>query len=194
MLRARGEAGNPVHACARRRALASGRVDGDLLRAGRRDADGGRLSLVRDGELLPAPERADGRDLRARHNLGYWLGRDYLGIGLGAVSTIEGAPAAKHAQARAPTCHALAAGTTTGQGGGGARPTTCRRANGSCSACAWTIRSRSERVAAAVDEQALGRLVGSGWCGATQWRGAGARADAARPFARRRRHSRALAS
>ncbi len=33
---------------------------------------------------------AGGRDLRARHNLGYWLGRDYLGIGVGAVSTIEG--------------------------------------------------------------------------------------------------------
>jgi oxygen-independent coproporphyrinogen-3 oxidase len=31
-----------------------------------------------------------GRDLRARHNLGYWLGRDYLGLGIGAVSTIEG--------------------------------------------------------------------------------------------------------
>jgi oxygen-independent coproporphyrinogen-3 oxidase len=30
------------------------------------------------------------RDLRARHNLAYWLGRDYLGIGVGAVSTIEG--------------------------------------------------------------------------------------------------------
>jgi oxygen-independent coproporphyrinogen III oxidase len=29
------------------------------------------------------------RDLRARHNLGYWLGHDYLGIGVGAVSTIE---------------------------------------------------------------------------------------------------------
>src|SRR5207237_4347128 len=33
---------------------------------------------------------ADGRDLRSRHNLGYWLGHDYLGIGVGAVSTIEG--------------------------------------------------------------------------------------------------------
>jgi oxygen-independent coproporphyrinogen-3 oxidase len=33
--------------------------------------------------------RAGGRDLRARHNLGYWQGRDYLGIGIGAVSTIE---------------------------------------------------------------------------------------------------------
>jgi len=33
--------------------------------------------------------RADnGRDLRAHHNLGYWLGHDYLGLGVGAVSTI----------------------------------------------------------------------------------------------------------
>ena len=31
-----------------------------------------------------------GRDLRARHNLGYWLGRDYLGVGVGAVSTVAG--------------------------------------------------------------------------------------------------------
>jgi oxygen-independent coproporphyrinogen-3 oxidase len=30
------------------------------------------------------------RDLRARHNLGYWQGRDYLGIGIGAVSTVGG--------------------------------------------------------------------------------------------------------
>ncbi|HEY8028440.1 MAG TPA: radical SAM family heme chaperone HemW [Gaiellaceae bacterium] len=29
-------------------------------------------------------------DHRAQHNLGYWLGRDYLGIGMGAVSTIGG--------------------------------------------------------------------------------------------------------
>jgi putative oxygen-independent coproporphyrinogen III oxidase len=34
--------------------------------------------------------RVDGsRDLRSRHNLGYWLGHDYLGLGIGAVSTIE---------------------------------------------------------------------------------------------------------
>ena len=34
--------------------------------------------------------RVDGaRELRARHNLAYWLGRDYLGIGIGAVSTIQ---------------------------------------------------------------------------------------------------------
>jgi oxygen-independent coproporphyrinogen-3 oxidase len=35
-------------------------------------------------------ELAGGRDLRARHNLGYWRGRDYLGIGVGAVSTVGG--------------------------------------------------------------------------------------------------------
>jgi oxygen-independent coproporphyrinogen-3 oxidase len=38
------------------------------------------------------PPRTDGagvRDLRSRHNLGYWLGHDYLGLGIGAVSTID---------------------------------------------------------------------------------------------------------
>jgi oxygen-independent coproporphyrinogen-3 oxidase len=30
------------------------------------------------------------RDLRAQHNLGYWHGRDYLGLGVGAVSTVRG--------------------------------------------------------------------------------------------------------
>ncbi len=36
------------------------------------------------------PGRVGGRDLRARHNLAYWWGRDYLGIGVGAVSTLAG--------------------------------------------------------------------------------------------------------
>jgi oxygen-independent coproporphyrinogen-3 oxidase len=36
------------------------------------------------------PARAAGRDLRARHNLAYWRGRDYLGLGVGAVSTVAG--------------------------------------------------------------------------------------------------------
>ena len=37
-----------------------------------------------------APGLAGGRDLRSRHNLAYWLGRDYVGIGIGAVSTVGG--------------------------------------------------------------------------------------------------------
>ena len=36
------------------------------------------------------PGVAGGRDLRARHNLAYWRGRDYLGLGIGAVSTLAG--------------------------------------------------------------------------------------------------------
>ena len=32
--------------------------------------------------------RARARDFRARHNLGYWRGHDYLGLGIGAVSTL----------------------------------------------------------------------------------------------------------
>jgi len=30
------------------------------------------------------------RELRARHNLGIWRGQDYLGVGIGAVSTLDG--------------------------------------------------------------------------------------------------------
>ena len=38
---------------------------------------------------LPA-ERVGGRDVRSHHNLAYWRGRDYVGIGVGAVSTVGG--------------------------------------------------------------------------------------------------------
>jgi oxygen-independent coproporphyrinogen III oxidase len=37
-----------------------------------------------------AAQLADGRDLRSLHNLAYWRGRDYLGLGIGAFSTIDG--------------------------------------------------------------------------------------------------------
>jgi oxygen-independent coproporphyrinogen-3 oxidase len=38
----------------------------------------------------PPEGRPGGQDLRARHNLAYWRGRDYLGLGVGAVSTVAG--------------------------------------------------------------------------------------------------------
>jgi coproporphyrinogen III oxidase-like Fe-S oxidoreductase len=62
--------------------------------------------------------RADeGRDLRARHNLAYWLGRDYLGLGIGAVSTITGAGGGRALRRRnaprlGPYLAALAGGRT----------------------------------------------------------------------------------
>jgi oxygen-independent coproporphyrinogen-3 oxidase len=37
-----------------------------------------------------APGLSGARDLRARHNLGYWQGHDYLGLGVGAVGTVGG--------------------------------------------------------------------------------------------------------
>jgi len=54
-------------------------------------------------------ENAGGRDLRSRHNLGYWLGHDYLGLGVGAVSTIEGRRW-RNAPSLNGYCKALAAG------------------------------------------------------------------------------------
>jgi len=39
---------------------------------------------------LTGERAAAGRDLRAHHNLGYWHGHDYLGVGIGAVSTLSG--------------------------------------------------------------------------------------------------------
>jgi oxygen-independent coproporphyrinogen III oxidase len=43
-------------------------------------------AVARGGEDVGA--HAEGRDRRARHNLAYWRGRDYLGLGIGAVSTV----------------------------------------------------------------------------------------------------------
>jgi len=35
-------------------------------------------------------DRSGARDLRSRHNLAYWHARDYVGLGIGAVSTVGG--------------------------------------------------------------------------------------------------------
>jgi oxygen-independent coproporphyrinogen-3 oxidase len=53
--------------------------------------------------------RDEPRDLRARHNLAYWLGRDYLGLGIGAVSTLAGTRR-RNAPRLAAYAEALAAG------------------------------------------------------------------------------------
>jgi oxygen-independent coproporphyrinogen III oxidase len=55
------------------------------------------------------PGRAGGRDLRSRHNLAYWQGRDYLGLGIGAVSTI-GDRRWRNAPRLPPYLEALSAG------------------------------------------------------------------------------------
>jgi oxygen-independent coproporphyrinogen-3 oxidase len=47
----------------------------------------------------------------ARHNLGYWLGRDYLGLGIGAVSTL-GLERRRNAPKLAAYVAALARGDT----------------------------------------------------------------------------------
>jgi putative oxygen-independent coproporphyrinogen III oxidase len=54
-------------------------------------------------------QAAGGSDLRSRHNLAYWLGRDYLGIGIGAVSTI-GAERRRNTPRLGRYLEALAAG------------------------------------------------------------------------------------
>jgi oxygen-independent coproporphyrinogen-3 oxidase len=42
------------------------------------------------GDGDDAGDSDGGRELRARHNLGIWRGHDYLGVGIGAVSTLAG--------------------------------------------------------------------------------------------------------
>jgi oxygen-independent coproporphyrinogen-3 oxidase len=56
------------------------RVVGTLVGAGYRWYETANFALLEEG----------GRDLRSRHNLAYWRGRDYLGLGIGAVSTVHG--------------------------------------------------------------------------------------------------------
>ena len=85
LLRARGEARHALHPRPRRRSSrARPRRWSPTSSVSSRPLTERRLPLVRDGELLP--RAGDRADLRSRHNLAYWLGRDYLGLGIGAVS------------------------------------------------------------------------------------------------------------
>ena len=88
LLRARGEAGDALHPCLGNRAGTAGRGARGLLRACRRPPDRRRLPLVRDGQLLPHRRESGGTSARGTTSR-YWLGRDYLGLGIGAVTTIE---------------------------------------------------------------------------------------------------------
>lgn len=47
-------------------------------------------NFCREGAAAGTDAEGRPRDLRAQHNLGYWKARDYLGIGIGAVSTVAG--------------------------------------------------------------------------------------------------------
>jgi putative oxygen-independent coproporphyrinogen III oxidase len=51
---------------------------------------GGGYRWYETANFCRTAELDGGRDLRSRHNLAYWLARDYLGLGIGAVSTVEG--------------------------------------------------------------------------------------------------------
>jgi putative oxygen-independent coproporphyrinogen III oxidase len=61
------------------------RVVATLTAAGYRWYETANFCREEDGASAGAP-----RDLRSRHNLAYWRGRDYLGLGIGAVSTVGG--------------------------------------------------------------------------------------------------------
>ena len=67
-----------------------GRGDGDYFERVVARLTGAGYRWYETANFCRPPTLADGRDLRSRHNLAYWRGRDYLGLGIGAVSTIEG--------------------------------------------------------------------------------------------------------
>ena len=135
--------------------------------------------------------RAGGRDLRSHHNLGTWHGRDYLGVGIGAVSTLG--------QRAAATVHRSAA--TRPPSGAGARPAAgaraARRANEGAGAVMLGLRLDEPLPLAGlegvVDRAALGRMVEGGLAVA----GTGPAGEEtltltrARPVPRRRGHRRA---
>ena len=135
------------------------------------------------------PERAGGRDLRSRHNLAYWRGRDYVGLGIGAVSTVgdrrwRNAPRLRAyvealAEGRRPPPRARAAVAR----GAGPRARDARPAARPAAA--------AEPVAGTLDARGARPDGGARARGAERRRrGRHARADPARALRRRRRRSR----
>ena len=142
---------------------------------------------------LEGARAAGGRDLRARHNLAYWWGRDYLGIGIGAVSTVAGVRR-RNLPGSPRTCAALGDGDEPPRERRSSSTTRRGRASGCCSGSVSTSRCALD----AVDRRARPR--GRGAAGAPRPRRAdgGQRpehvdAHAARPVPRRRRHAELLA-
>ena len=104
---------------------------------------------------------ADGRDLRAHHNLAYWWGRDYLGVGIGAVSTLGGPPPSQPSEpgplhGRAPH------GQRPAAGGGASRRRDAWRGSGCSSASVSTSPSCSGTSSGALDSVAAERLASRG--------------------------------
>ena len=134
------------------------------------------------------PEDDGGRDLRSRHNLAYWLGRDYLGLGIGAVSTV-GSVRWKNTPRLPAYLESLGERARVRRGRSSRSTTTSSAASASCSGCASTSRSRSRASRPRSTSTALDRLERLGLALARRRRDADA--DPARSVARRRRDGRA---
>ena len=123
---------------------------------------------------------------QARHNLGYWLGRDYLGLGIGAVSTVGGLRWRNRPEpGRLPG--SARRGTAAAAGGGGARA-------GGRAPRAAPARAAARRAGPARRRGRRRRRRGARPHGAARARraaGRRTRPDAARPLPRRRRDGRA---
>ena len=185
LLRARGEARNALHARARRGARASGRRDGGLLRAGRRDADRGRLPLVRDGQLLPR-STAIATSARATTSA------------TGSGATISGSASAR--SRRSAGCgggtRRASRATWPRWAGASARSESSSRSTPDVQARERVLLGlrldeplRTAGLDAAIDHDALHGSSGSGSRRCARTRDA-ARRDPARPLPRRRRHGR----
>ena len=100
---------------------------------------------------------AEGRDLRAQHNLGYWRARDYLGIGIG-----RGLDGRRHALAEHAGRRALPRRTRRRALGRSARSRSSIAGRGRPSACSWacasTSRSRWRDWTAPLDPDGLARV------------------------------------